>query len=453
MNKMTSAAAVLVVGMLLAGMLLIPAGTVSASASSLKVGDQWAMGKEVDYGSNITANENQLNDLLRSQVNMTIDKLKVDSKVAYYVLFEVTGETETTYSVTAKMAVRFATSANVEVTGSMPVAGSYSASDNPFAPSSTVNKVTKTMTVSLDEKLGMVLSATAIVEKASRAITNMTWTYKGAASVELDGKNIPDVNTSDGVQRISYKNYDVGMEMVAGMNLYMDFTPALDLLQMPVKQGETWYTNASTATVSGSINGHIDAHGLTDDQKALIFTEELANATGATDFPIDLRNLNTTDGKISNGQFGPYEYKVDPMKMRCLYGYIVRNVDDVDKQYMIIQVNDGAKFLYSPDAALMSGMYLSLDDTQIPDLPEGTDYIMTILGNQVNLEPVDAQTASNNIASIESYTNKLTSDVDDSGFNISDFFFKAPFLGTFFGIIAVISVGVIVFFAVRPRKP
>jgi hypothetical protein len=452
MNKITSAVAVMVVGMFLAGMLMLPLGTVSASASTLEVGDRWAMGKEVDYGSDVTANMSQINSLLQSQANMTIDELDVDSMMAYYVLFEVTGETATTYTVMAKMAIRFATSANIEVTGSMPVAGNYGASDSPFDPASSVAKETKTMSLDLEEKMGMVLTGTTTMEKSTMAVTNITWSYKGALSVDVDARNIPDINITEDEQVIAYKNYDIGLEVVAGLDLYMDFAPSLDLLKLPVTPGEVWYTNTSMVTVSGSVNGHVDAHGLTDDLKAQIFTEELRTATGATDFPIDLANLNTTDGEIKNGQFGPYYDNVTSMKMRCMNGYVTHTVDGEEKQYLMIQVNDGAKFLYSQDTGFMAGMYLSVDQ-EVPELPEEAGYLTSFFGDQVNMEPMDAKVASDNIESIEAYTTKLTSDVNDAGFSIKDFFLKAPFLGTFFAVLAIISIALLAFFFTRPRKP
>jgi hypothetical protein len=453
MNTNTSVAAVLVVGLFLAGLLMAPLGTASASPSALEVGDRWAMGKEVDYGSNVTANLSQINSLLQSQANMTIDKLKAVSKIAYYVLFEVTDETATTYTITAKMAVRFATSANIEVTGSMPLEGTYSTSDNAFDPASKVAKETRTMSLDLEEKLGMVLTATTTIEKSSMAITNINWSYKGALSVEADAQNIPDVNTTEDVQTISYRNYDVGVEIVAGLNLNMDFAPALDLFKLPISQGEVWYTNTSMVTVNGNVNGHIDAHGLTDDLKAQVLTEELRNATGATDFPINFENLNTTDGEITDGQFGPYYENVTAMKMRCMYGHVTHVVDGEERQYMLIQINDGAKILYSADTGFMAGLYLNVDEDEIPELPEGTSYLTSFFGDQINLDPVDPETASKNIESIETYTAKLTSDVNGGGFDVRDFFLKAPFLGIFIVALAVISIAILAFFITRPRKP
>jgi hypothetical protein len=451
MSKITSAATLMVVGLFLLGMVMVPLGTASASDPVLKVGDRWGMGKEIDLGANVTSKLSYIDNLLKSQANVTIDRLSVDSKVAYYVLFEITGETATTYSITAKMAFRFATSANLKVTGGMPVAGTYGVYDNPFDPKSTVAKEAKTVSIDLEEKMGVVLTGTATVEKTSMAITNITWSFKGALSVEIDAKNIPDINTTGSVQIISYKDYDVGFEAVAGVDLYMDFTPALDLFQAPVVQGETWWTNETALTVAGSVNGHVNAHGLTDDIKAQIFTEELRNATGATDFPISFEKLNSPDGEIKNGKFGPYNSTVEPIKMRCMNGLVTHTVNGELKKYMKIQVNDGATFLYSQDEGFLAGMYMNMGGS-MPALPEEAGYVTALFGSQVSMDPMDAKVVSDKIKSIDAYTAKLTSEVKGGGL-IQDFFFKAPYLGFFFVALGAISIGILAFFMTRPRKP
>jgi hypothetical protein len=452
MHKITSAAAVLVVGLFLAGLMTVPLGAASASTPDLKVGDRWAMGEEIDYGSNITANMDLINGYLQSYANLTIKEMDVDSDLAYYVLFEVTGENDTTYTVTAKMAVRFATVANIEITGAMPVAGDYGVSEDLFSPSSTVAKETKTMSLDLDEKMGMVLTATTILEKSTMAISNITWSYKGALTVDLNAKNIPDINTTETTRTIAYKNYDVGVEAVVGVNLYMDFAPSLDMLQLPIAQGEWWYTNASTVTISGNVNGHVDAHGLTDDLKAQIFTEELTNVTGATDFPISLDKLNTPNGEVTNGSFGPYTANLTGTSMYCSRNTESHVVDGKARQYYVIQAGNGERFLYSPDGGLFSGMSMSVDTDEL-NLPSSASAVMNFMGGQVDMEPMDADAASSNIKSIESYTDKLAAEANDKGFNVSDFFFKPPFLGILVVTIAAMSIAALALYAVKFRKP
>ncbi|MDW5563563.1 MAG: hypothetical protein SA339_10090 [Methanomassiliicoccus sp.] len=454
MKKITSAAAVLVVMLLLAGMLLVPVGTVSASTSCLKVGDQWAMGKEIDLGSMITENKSSINDLLKSQANLTIDKLNVDSKANYCALIEVTGENETAYTIFAKTAVHITTSATVVVSGNVPVAGSYSASDNPFAPSSTVNKEAKTMCACFEENLCMVLSANITLEKSSMAISKMDVAGRFAGCMELDAKNVPIINTTDGNVAICYKDFDIGGNIAMGVRMNIVFNPALDLLQPPVEKGETWYTNASTATVTGCVNGRICTHGLTEDQKTEMISMGLKAVTGMDDLPFDPSMVFDHCFPAGGVGFGPYEFTIPSMKMHCLDESIVRNVNCQDKEYLIIQVNDGAKLLYSPDLGFWAGAYLMVDNDMICHWLEGTDYFTAFQNKNVDLEPEDTGVAASDIASINDNTTRLTDDVNGAGYNITDFFLKAPYAGMFYAIaiMAAVSVAVVAFVMIRPRK-
>jgi hypothetical protein len=320
-----------------------------------------------------------------------------------------------------------------------------------MSPLSTVPKETKKISMEITEKWGLVVSATMTVEKASMAIAGITYDAKTAFMVEFDATNVPDVNNTGSSEIISYKNYDIGMDMVAGMDLTMDFTPSLDLFQLPVVKGETWYTNQSMVTVTGSVNGYFDAHGLTDEQEEQIFTEELKEATGATDFPISFDSLNTTDGKIMNGQFGPTYSNITSMKMQCLYASVTKTVGDEQRQYLLIRVNDGSEIWYSPDSKFISGVSASADDPDV-ELPDEMTMLTGLTGSEMSMDPIDVETASKNIASIEAYTEKVASDVDGEGANASDLFFKPPFVGVFFAAIGVLSIGIIAFYVVKTRK-
>lgn len=447
MKRITAAAAVLIVGLFLVGLFAAPAS--AATGSVWKVGDKWAMGAESDFGANITEKKDEINNLLKAS-NLTIDKLNVEGKAGYYMLYEVTGESATTYTLTAKVATKIATQIDLVVTGKLPVAGTYDVMEFPMSPNSDVPKETKTVTMDLNERMGVVASSTLIVEKGSMAITNMTWSFKSAMNIEFDATNVPDINTTDQSQIISYKNYDMGVDMSAGAEVYMDFDPYLDLYQLPVVQGETWYTNESAVTISGYVNGFINAHGLTDEQKEQIFTQELKEATGASDFPIEFNTLNTTDGTIKNGHFGPYTETIPSMKMQCSYGSITRTIGGMTHEYYWIKVDDSSKIWYSPDWSFMSGMVVDSSETNM-DMAE-VDMLTGIVGDQVAMEPMDPDAASKNIASIESYTDKLSSEVNSEPTSLMDYFTQAPYLGLLAVALLVASVGILVFYVVRTRK-
>jgi hypothetical protein len=453
MSKITSAAAVLVVGLFMVGLLAVPVSAITptATAPHWQVGDTWAMGKEVDLGSDLTDNITNLNQLLMT-ANITIDDLDVDSTVAAYVLFSVDSETATTYTLTAKMAVKFATQANVKVTAQLPVAGTYDADENAWFGPSSIPKATKVITLDLTEKLGIVLSATAIVDKTSSAVKQVDWEMSSAMVLDMDATNIPEISTNGTQQTIGYKNYDVGLDLVAEANLTMQFTPALDIYQFPFSQGETWTTNNSMVTVNGAVGGFFDAHGLTADQEEQIFTEDLKNATGATSFPISFDHLTSEDGEITDGQFGPYYGNISSMGMKCLSG-ITKTLGGIQTDVFVIQVDEGTKMFYSSGLRVLG---ISADPDNL-ELPDEASIITGMIGAQdMEMDPVTVSTATSSIDSIEAYTKSVATQAgakaSDSG-TLGDFFLKAPYIGIIMVVVAALVVAALVFVGLRARKP
>ncbi len=458
MRKITTAAAILVMGLFMAGLFVAPVNAAVATApNGWNVGDSWAMGKEMDFGSDITDNTTVFNNALKSMTNLTLDKLNVESKAGFYVLFKVTGTTATSYILDAKVAVKFATQANVAVSGKLPVAGTYDTDDNAFSPLSTVAKETKTVSLALTEKLGIVLGATLDVDKTTMAVNQVDWTLRSAMVLEFDGKNIPQVDTNGTVQTIGYKDYDIGMELVARANLSTLFTPALDIYQFPFATGETWYTNNSMVTVNGDVSGFLNAHGLTAEQEEKIFTDELKNTTGSTSFPIEFDHLSSPEGEITDGQFGPYYGNVTSMKMECLSS-ITQTLNGVQQEVFVIEVDDGAQMLYSPGYKFIAGMSADVDADSLPvDLPEEVSIVTSFMGNQnMEMEPISVEAATTSIASIETYTDSVATQAGAKGTtsgSLEDFFLKAPYLGIIMVVVAAAIVAALVFVGTRPRKP
>jgi hypothetical protein len=453
MRKIGSALAFLIVGLFLVSFIAVPANAVTTPITAWDVGDKWAMGKEMDIGANFTDMKGEIEDMIEGYLNLTVNKLDVDGTACFYVLFEVTSETATTYIVTSKVAMKLDTKIDVSVSGMLPAAGTYSYSDNPFNPDSTVAKQSKTVTVDVTEKLGVVMTTTAIVQKSSHAVSNITMQTNGAFCLEVDAINIPNVNSSSGQQVLSYKNYDLGVKACIDLTMYMDFSPALDLFQLPVMQGELWYTNSSTMTMSGQVTGFVDAHGLEDEWKESIFTEEFVEATGSSDFPINLDKLNSEDANITNGHFGPVTNEIPPMKMRCLSTSVTHEVNGVSKEYLVIEVNDAQKILYCPTLGFMCGGAVSTETDDMPvELPEGTDMFTGMLGDELSMDPLSADSVAGEISSIESYTSSVEKEAT-GGSSIADFFFSSPYLGTLMVIGAAACIGIILYVGTRGRKP
>ncbi len=452
MRKIGSALALLIVGSFLVSFIAVPANAVTTPTASWEVGDKWAMGKEMDIGANFTEMKGEIEDMIEGYLNLTVNKLDVDGTACFYALLEVTSETATTYAVTSKVAMKLDTKIDVSVSGMLPAAGTYSYGDNPFSPTSTVNKQSKTVTVDVSEKLGVVVTSTAIVQKSTHAISNITVDTTGALTLEVDATNIPNVNNSNGQQVISYKNYDLGAKACIDMIVYIDFQPALDLFQLPVAKGELWYTNSSTMTMSGQVTGFVDAHGLEDEWKESIFTEEFVNATGSSDFPINLDKLNSEDPKITNGHFGPMTSEIPSMKMKCLSTSVTHEVNGVSKEYYVIEVNDAQRILYCPTLGFMCGGAITTDTQDMPfELPEGADMVTGILGDGFSLDPMSTDTAASEISSIESYTSSVEKEAKGES-SIGDFFLKSPYLGTLMVIGAAACIGIILYIGTRGRK-
>jgi hypothetical protein len=434
------------------GVFAAPVNALTATAPTWEVGDTWAMGKEVDLGSDLTDNITYLNQALKAAANLTIDDLNVDSTVGMYVVFTVASETTTTYTLTAKVAMKFATQASVSVTGKLPAAGTYDAEQNPWMSFSTVPKETKTVSLDLTEKLGFVLSATAIVNKTDYALRQMDWNLRSAFLLDVTAKNIPNINSTDDQQVISYKDYDIGMDLVAKANMSMMFSPALDVYQFPFTEYDEWTTNNSMVTVNGDVSGFFNARGLTAEQEAQIFTEELMNATGSSSFPIEFDHLTSPDGEITDGQLGPYSGNVTSMDMYCVDA-VTKIINGANYDVFTIQVDDGMEMIYSPGFKLL-GMPMDAEDLPV-DLPDEVSTITSLIGQQdMEMEPVSVSTATSNIASIESYTDAVASHVSgDKGSNgLGDFFFKSPFLGIIMVVIAAIVIDAMVLIGMKARK-
>ncbi len=453
MSKITSAAAVMIMGMFMVGIFAAPVNALIATAPTWEVDDPWAMGKEVDLGADLTDyidNNSDLNDLLMYS-NMTIDDLNIDSMASAYVIFTVVSETDTTYTLTAKMAVKLATQANMKITGMLPAAGTYDADQNLWFGSD-VPKETKIISAELTEKLGIVIGATAIVDKSSYAVNKIDWTLKCAMVLEAKAKNIPQINSTENQQIVSYKDYDLGMSLVAGANLSMLFTPALDLYQFPFSTNDAWYTNNSMVTVTGDISGSFNAHGLTAEQEEQIFTGDLKNATGSTKFPIEFDHLTSPDGEITDGNFGPYYGNITTMEMECLSGDN-ETINGVDLDVFNIQIDGGAQMLYASGFKVL-GLSANIDSLPM-DLPSEVSSIMAMMGNQdIAMDPVPVDTATAKIASIETYTDSVASQAGANGASssLADFFLKAPFTGIIMAVLAAVIITALLAIGLKSRK-
>jgi hypothetical protein len=421
LSKITSIAAMMVVGLFMVGLLAVPLNVAAADPAQVpqwEKGDAWAMGKDTEYTPDeIDALKASLNENLSSgmfsALGIQITKLDPEARAQYYVLFEVVDKNATTYTVKAVTAVKVTTTMTVEVTGQFPKAGSYDSSESPLEEMfASDNLEAKTISADLTERFGMVLTTYLNVTIDDLAIESLYGEYKAAASLDFDGKNIPTPEDDGNYLNLTYKNYDVWVAAHLDVDLSVVFTPALDLFQFPLVDGEDWYTNESEATVSGHISGSIDARGLPAEITDQIFTDEFKAATGVTGFPIELDDLSTDDGPFTDGSFGPQTSTIPSMWMHCTA---------VDDDTYEVTSDDGMDLEFSSTTGFLTSSSVTVDSSTLSDdlpvdVPEQLSLVTSMMEPQtVDMETVSVETAQTNIDSISSYTSDVASSTPPSG--------------------------------------
>ncbi len=380
----------------------------TANAPTWNDGDSWAMGKSIDLDTEFSE---QLDDIQQMLENMTgsasLDEFQVQASASAWSIVEVTEATVSEYVVESRFAARFNAEANIQVTGNMPVAGTRAWGDMYYPNAS--------MTISLDATIDMayVSEITVVFEKATMAIKSIDTTNSASAIASFDLINMPEqkFNWSDMSTTYSYKNINFDLDLSIVLDLGVEFSPYLNVIEFPLTYGSNW-TVSSLATVTGGLSGHLDINGLSSSEEEMLFDNEMLQNAGITDFPIDFSKLSTEgDPKITNGTLEPITQYVNAT-MECtgvdLVTLPVYNEVDVFE----VTVNDGeGKFYYSDDVSFLTSATASMDGL---DLPDELDEI-SMPEADLDMEPVATETAELNIAAISSYQTDLSGSGNDDG--------------------------------------
>ncbi|HUV24563.1 MAG TPA: hypothetical protein VMW26_03945, partial [Methanomassiliicoccales archaeon] len=118
--KVTIPTAVLASIMVLSIFACCSSASAEATSPSWVEGDAWAMGFAKDlgaeYADEILDFEEEL-EYLTEPMGLEVDKFDADGNVEFYLVFEVTEDTGTYYTLTADMGQKLLFSLDVEVTG------------------------------------------------------------------------------------------------------------------------------------------------------------------------------------------------------------------------------------------------------------------------------------------------------------------------------------------------
>ena len=428
--------------------------TASAEATppSWEEGDAWAMGFSKDLGAEYADEILNLTGQLENftnQAGLEVDNFDADGNVEFYLVFEVTEDDGTYYTLTADMGQKLLFSLDVEVTGDMPKEGTYDSESEPEMEE-------KTISVEATLSYALWTHADVQVVKSTMAIQSIDLEVHGSVVIDASVQNFPNIQEDGEETIVSFESMDVWMSMDVNIEISIDFEPALDIFQFPFNVGDEW-TVTSNATISGSIDGFIDATGLPPEVEDEIFSEDILIANGVSNFPIELDQLvnNEEDGpQITNGQLEATTEYIE-FDVACVGSNLVTLPNYGAVNVYTLEI-DGEVFYYSSDVKFMTSMDVDFEQLfgesgiDMPvDIPEGLmDDGDTTMGS------VDASTAKSNIQEIADYQSSISEEAEDgpsTGGDINDFFFKEPYFGIIIVVLVIVVVIAVVFAAVKRK--
>lgn len=442
MRRAIALAAPLTVALLLVGVSLTsPVVSATAEVPVWNEGDRWALGKEADIGS-MVGDTTDIEYLLEI-AGLTLDNFVAQGEAASWIVFEVVDASGTEYDVSVKYGGEVNADVHVQVSGEMPKAGTYSNLND--AP-----KEQKTVKLDLVADFAVVFDGNVIFNKTDLAVKQTSYEFNASLVISADGTNIPTINMSAGQTEIGYSDYSIDIRFDLNLAVDIDFDPMLNIFDFPLDVGDMW-TVESVATVSGTIDGFLDATGLPSEIEQEIFAQELAEQIGITKFPIEFDQLSS-DGEGVSVHDGVIESFQAPIhaEMECIdmTPMIVLGHGTID--VYVIEVDGGPNRLYyAPGMQFFTSVGTGLGGIELPEgIPSGLTPDV-----EIQMDTVDSEQAENGIASIAAYQTQISEEATGEGSTNdgSGFFFDAPYVGIIL-IVVVILVIVIAVALIARRK-
>jgi len=408
--------------------LAVPALAAPADAPEWEEGDRWAYGMESDVGAEFADQLEDLADLLEDKTNGTVNELSIDAEVGLWFLFEVTDATSEEYVLSMTMAGKLSLDAAISVTASMPVEGTYAWDEEEDLEEKTVS-----VEVNADASLMVMVDVT--FERDTMAIESVEVSVELNAAVDFVADNLPmdDDDWDDMTTTYWYEDYDVSGELEFNLDMSLEFSPALNLWDFPLDEGDEWSVD-STATLSGSMSGLLDVQGLPDDVEDEMFDEGFVEDTGMTGFPIIFEDIDAEDSPFNNGQIEEVSQDIE-LDLLCTDVFTEDDTYWGDiTVYEISAVDAPMSFYYSPQVGFMS--YMSMDVGEMSDELD----LPSFMSEDMKMDAVDPDVAENKINEISDFQGDIGG--DDGG--IAGFFTDAPYLGLILvGVITIVVVAAV----------
>jgi len=442
------------VGSFAIALLLLSSFALSSPASGVAnvpvhaVGDGVGFGFHGDLGSLSQPYLDQLRQLDASDPNITINDLSLTGSFDHWTVVKVTEVSADTYVIAEEFATGLKVHFTIDVTtAAAPAEGQYTGTIDPvsrFCMFNPIPQVTKTVSARLDVTYLQTASTTGKWNVSDFALRESTMAHTVDLLATFSGRNVPtfDVNLTACTQTVTYENHDYTITVDTNNQYRIAYSPALDIFDFPMADGESWYVN-TTATLAGTVSGSINVQGIDPadeqsffDQLNLVLTQSGASVTGLDGFPIVLEGVTFTVGTVPYLSNGVLRDVPIPVNAHLRAREMTKTLADgqFHTVYEISNVPPGnvtqlAYFAcyYSPDHGFIVGCALL----------DGSSGIA--LFELKNVPVTEAETGVG--------TTKAGYSLGTQGNPLADFFFKPPFLG-----LLLIAATVIVVAALLVRR-
>ncbi len=421
-DQLKTCGTVILVSLLLMAMFVPMGAEGEASKPDWKEGDSWAMGYEKEIQDLFSPAFEQLeNQTQTSQVEEL--NYEVNGKIGFYQVYEVTEASENGYTLDIEAGGGIDVSGNFEAKGEMPKEGSYNISEKP---------PTETKTISAEGELRYSHDVQGTAKfNSDYALKSLNLTMEVEASGSFSAENIPSFNYDyeNRTQTVEYKDYSGSISGDVSVDITVEYDPALDMFDFPIKKGEEW-TAHSNMTATGTYEGEIDASGLPESMQKNL--EEQGYS-----LPITLEDLETNSEQIKNGEID-ISNKAVSIPMQCTgteeivledgsttTAYVIEGANTYSptlQQSTSTGQSSSFKMKYSPEKGFIVSQSMGMGSTA------GN----MVSDSKVQMEPMSVEKAK------ESMNSMQQGDQDSKGFMGT--LFSPPMLYVLIGVIAAMVV-------------
>ncbi len=293
-------------------------GALAAPASAANPAQKptWTQGQSVGYGVHLDIGS--IANLLYAGLltNVTngphINKLNITGTLDIWDVDTLTGVTSSVYTLSSQSAEGLKLHFELNVTESMPVAGTYHGTTTYGCALPLPTMQNQTTAETFDATVLSTDSGTSNLTVSNLSYLGTVQDASVQANVAFTGFHLPsyNLNTTTCTETITYTNPSYTLTVNTQDQIRMLFDPAWNYFDFPISDNKTWWAN-TTATVGATLAGTINLQGLSSQDEAAFFanlTQTFKSSgltvSGLSSFPIDLAKVTISAAGVpivSNG--------------------------------------------------------------------------------------------------------------------------------------------------------